>query len=153
MKYKVFFILMLSLLIGCMEVKAQDTEAVTDIESMWLEHNVQYGGTKGICIHVSFTIDNMQGRSIQVGAFFFDDEGNRVRAYNAPAQYRSRDGQLCSYSQAYVKYESTRWDDFKLFIPNGYFLDGDYECIVQISSNRGVVLAISDSESFSKNSY
>ena len=42
---------------------------------------------------------------------------------------------------------------YKLFIPHGYFRDGEYSCAVQISSNRGIVLAISDSVSFTKSSY
>ena len=100
-----------------------------------------------------YLIENMKGRSIQVGAYFFDSYGNPVKANNVPMQYRTRDGQLCSGSQAYVKYESTSWEDYKLFIPHGYFRDGEYSCAVQISSNRGIVLAISDSVSFTKSSY
>ncbi len=140
-------------LLSSINVKAQDTDAITNIDDIWLEHNVYHGNAKGMIIHISFTIENMKGRSIQVGAYFFDSYGNPVKANNVPMQYRTRDGQLCSGSQAYVKYESTSWEDYKLFIPNGYFRDGEYSCAVQISSNRGIVLAVSDSVSFTKSSY
>lgn len=137
-------------LLSSINVKAQDTDAITNIDSMWLEHNVRYGNMNGMMVHLSFSIENMKGRTVQVCAYFYDSNEVQVRAsYNVPMQYRTRDGMLCSGSQAYVKYESTSWDDYKLFFPYGFLRAGDYICVVGISSNRGVGLAISDPESFS----
>lgn len=150
MKCKFLFIAVISILFGIYEAKAQDTDAVTEIDSFWIEHNVMSGNVKGMVIHTAFSIENMQGRSISVVAYFLSADGVPIRApYNAPAQFKTRDGQLCTGAQAYAKYEASSWEDFRLFIPNMLFSSGEYLCVVQISSARGVLLAGTEAESFS----
>lgn len=119
------------------------------IENTWIEHNVFNAGYNCMCVHIELTVDDMKGRSINVSAYIFDYYGNKVIApYGAPAMFRARDGQLCSGTNGRVQYESTHWDDIKLFIPYNLISPGNYQCTVQISTSSGMPLVYSDPECF-----
>lgn len=119
------------------------------IDNTWIEHNVFNAGYNCMCVHIELTVEDWEGRSINASAYVFDYYGNKVMApYGAPAMFRSRDGQLCSGANSRVQYESTHWDDIRLFIPYSLLPPGDYQCAVQIATTSGTQLAYSDPEYF-----
>lgn len=142
---KILMLLLASISVG-FTANAQSCE----VEDIWLEHNVYQSGYKGMKIHSEFTVDDCEGKTIQCCAYFFNEDGYPIAApYGAPSYCKTRDGQLCTGTNSYVKYESSYWDDFVLFIPNGMFAPGSYQCIVQISLLDGTILGLSDTEYFS----
>lgn len=119
------------------------------IESTWVEHNVYSQGYNCMCVHVELTVDDWQGRAINVSAYIFDSNGNKVIVpYGAPATLRARDGQLCSGVNSRVDYESTYWEDIQLFVPYNFLQTGSYSCVVQVATTTGVMLTYSDPEYF-----
>ena len=120
-----------------------------DIHNMWVEHNVYQSGYVGMKIHIEFTVDDCQGKTIQCCAYFYDSYGNAILApYSYPGNFKTRDGQLCTGSNSYVKYDSSYWEDYVLFIPNGAFAPGSYQFVVQVSTVNGILLGLSDTEYF-----
>lgn len=85
------------------------------IGSVWAEHNYWQGGVKGMLIHTKFTIGNMTNRKSVCAAYFQLGNGNALKDFNY--LYRSADGQVC-VSEAFTPlYQSTVFNDFKLFLP------------------------------------
>ncbi len=121
-----------------------------EISSMWLEHNVSYSGYNCLAIHFECEVNDMQGKTVNMSAYFFDVDGNGIRAhYGVPAQFRSVNGQLCAGMNVRVAYESSYWEDVVLYIPYTMFSQpGSYQCVVQIAHSSYGVLALSSEESF-----
>uniref|UniRef100_UPI0040577910 hypothetical protein n=1 Tax=Alistipes sp. TaxID=1872444 RepID=UPI0040577910 len=132
------------------ELKAQSYDAVTDIEEFWVEEDAEWQGKTGAVIHLTFTIENMKGRTMGVGAFFWDEDQNPVRAVGVPSKNRSVDGCLCVWETIYSRYESTYWEDYKIWVPYSLFRqDGSYYCALQIVARDGSVLGMTDPYEFS----
>ncbi len=121
-----------------------------DISDIWLEHNVMYSGFNCIAIHLECSVEDMQGKTVNIAAYFFDDDDNAIKApYGAPAQFRSSNGQLSVGVNVRVAYESAYWEDCVLYIPYGTFpYSGSYQCAAQISHSMYGTLAVSSSEYF-----
>lgn len=124
------------------------------IEDTWIEHNVYYGGYNCMCVHMELSVDDWEGRSVNMAAYIFDAYGNKVAApYGAPAAYRTADGQLCVGVNVAVKYESAYWEDAKLYLPYAMLRPGEYQCSVQVSTTSGITLDYSSSEYFTVGGY
>lgn len=83
------------------------------IGSVWTEHNYWQGRVKGMLIHSKFTINNMVSRKAVCAAYF--QFGNGTKDFNY--LYRSVDGQVCVSEIFTPLYQSTVFNDFKLFLP------------------------------------
>ncbi len=85
------------------------------VENVWIEHGVQSGGETGMRIHAKVTIKGMKGKKARVIAFFYDENKKHLKG--------GVEGYLTTDNSPYVRaivdlpYESTYWEDFKLFMP------------------------------------
>lgn len=67
-------------------------------------------------IHVRFTIQGAQGTSCRAGAFFYSENGTPLHASGGGA-YHTPSGQVTVQKEFVPRFSSSRWDDFKLFMP------------------------------------
>ncbi len=86
-----------------------------EIKQVWVEHNVYKNNRKGMQIHVNFQVDRLKGKQIEVAAYFHFDNGTKLK--DSDGQFKTRDGQVCAYSRMEPSYDSSTWEDFKLFLP------------------------------------
>ena len=136
----------------------------TVINRFWVEHNTQYTGYNtiynpylgwqqipstyyGMRIHVDFEVNNMKGKSIRVCAFFFDNNGNKMRTSNN--QFRTPDGQVTVQGVGDAIYDNSHWDNFILDIPYSVMKRGDNKFYIQIQDSSGNTLETSSYEYFS----
>lgn len=87
-----------------------DTSPRAEIENIWVDHNVYQDGYKGMRIHVKFTVDNMNGRTIYAYALFYYGD-NTTPLHD---QYGSN---LSFSGYGTPSYDNARFDDFKIFVP------------------------------------
>lgn len=167
MKKITFFII--SLLLLSVTTKAEDASAT--IHSVWIEHNVIHTFTssqtfwngftwvsmpqnvnyKGMKIHVDFDVDNAVRQKTWVCVFFYDEDGNNLRARNS--HFRAPDGTLTIQYPVYPKYESTSFSDVWLFMPYSEIpaMSGtttSLKLMVNIMDNSGYSLDTSDWQYF-----
>ena len=123
------------------------------IERIWLEHNETFQGMNGMIIRVNFTVYNLKGKSVNVCAYFFDDNDAPLQGYSN--MFKTTDGQSCTGRWYTMKYDEGELHDFFLFMP---YLElnqvlgsssGTFKVAVGISTFEGKGLAQSDFEFFS----
>lgn len=88
-----------------------DTSPKADIESIWVDHNVYQNGQKGMRIHVEFTVDNMNGKTIYCYAHFYYDD-------NVTPLHDSYGNNLSFSSYGTSNYDVCRFEDFQIFVPH-----------------------------------
>lgn len=86
-----------------------------NIENIWVDYDQWQSGKKGMLIHVKFTVDGMKGREGRCAAYFKYEDGDFLNDYND--DYCSSSGQVSCSDTFTPNYESTRFSDFKLFMP------------------------------------
>lgn len=146
-------------------------EASATIYSVWLEHNVFHTFTssqtywngftwvsmpqnvnyKGMKIHVNFDVDNAVRQKTCVCVFFYDEDGNPLRAKNS--RFKAPDGTLTIQYPVYPKYESTSFSDVWLFMPYSEIparsgTTTSLKLMVNIIDNAGYSLDTSDWQYF-----
>jgi len=87
-----------------------------EIQSVRIEHNVEIGGFKYMAIYLNFKAHYMTDHGGMVVAFFESPRGSAVKDTNG--KYRTRGGNVCTYSDFGTHYTHSRFTDFKLLIPN-----------------------------------
>ena len=87
-----------------------------EVGRAYIEHNVDANGTKCMAIHVSFTTHFMTEYGGTVVAFFESPKGTGVKDTNG--KYRTTSGTVCTSTNFGTHYQHSRFDDFKLMIPN-----------------------------------
>jgi len=96
--------------------KTTTTAAPTaKIETVLVKHNSFENGRKGMGIYLKFSIDNLKDQEGQARAYFFLDSGEPLKDRNN--RYTTYDGQVAVDGQFTPAYTSTRYEDFKLFMP------------------------------------
>ena len=85
------------------------------VERVWTEQNVYKNELKGMMIHVKFNINNALGKNGKVIAYFNYQDGNALEDYNG--KYCTTDGHICASSKFSPKYNSSNYNDFKIFMP------------------------------------
>ena len=142
-----------------LNIVAQD--GTVYFNNSWLEHNITKSNgsltTKGMEIHCDFSIEDMQGKTLCIIAYFAIKDGDEyipLQSRTGNNQFRSRDNSLCTGGFAYCKYETTYWNDFVLFIPyyeisRALSSDAELSCMVQIQSKSGEIYAVSEKMDFS----
>lgn len=153
---------------GDKDVRINITQAggpSAEVNSVWVEHNVErtvfnsvfnpYFGWQQVPstynvmrIHVDFDVENMKGKTIRVCAFFYDEDGDKMRASNT--NYRTSDGQVTVQDKATPRYESSNYSDFTMEIPYSAITKGKNKFVIQIQDNNGEYLGESDYEYFTR---
>jgi hypothetical protein len=87
-----------------------NTDPSAEIENIWMEHSIYQNGQKGMKIHVKFTVDNMNGKTIYVYAFFYWGD-NTTPLHDAYGDNLSFKG----YGSP--NYDGCRFEDFTIFVP------------------------------------
>lgn len=87
-----------------------DTSPKADIERIWMDHGVYQNGQQGMKIHVKFTVDNMNGKTIYAYAYFYWGD-------NTTPLHDQYGNNLSFYGYGTPSYDSARFDDFTIFVP------------------------------------
>ena len=115
------------------------------IHKVWVEHNVMYNNIKCMKIHVHFEVDNMNGKTGMVAAYFNKESGEKLLDTNS--SYRSKGGQVCVSGNFNSIYDNCEWKDFFLYIPNSELhitQSGNYKFCINIFDHNNRCIAISD---------
>lgn len=140
---------------GTIEKKITINQSGNDnvvINRVWVNHNVtrtgynsvysQYLGWQQVPysyyvmqIHVDFNVKNMKGKNIRVCAFFYDEDGVKMKSSNN--QYKAPDGQVTVQRTDDATYDNTHWSDFVLEIPNSVLKKGDNKFQIEIQDSSG----------------
>jgi len=94
------------------------TAPSANIENVWVDHNIMNGMFRGMLIHVKFTVDGMKNQRCNVvAAFYYAD--------NVTPLKNPYGGYLTYSNYGNVIYDSSRWDNFTIFVPyNGLYFAG-----------------------------
>lgn len=152
---------------GDKDVRINITQAggpSAEVNRVWVDHNVTRTGYNSVMgpwgwqqvpytynvmrIHVDFDVENMKGKTIRVCAFFYDEDGDKMRASNN--NYRTSDGQVTVQDKATPRYESSNYSDFTMEIPYSAITKGKNKFVIQIQDNNGEYLGESDYEYFTR---
>ncbi len=87
-----------------------------EVGNAYIEHNVDANGTKCMAIHVSFTTHFMTEYGGSVVAFFDSPQGVGVKDING--KYCTTSGTVCTSTNFGTHYQHSKFEDFKLMIPN-----------------------------------
>lgn len=91
-------------------------ESVTaTVNKTWVEVDVEQNGKKGVRVHTEFTIQNCNGKSATINIFIANSQGAWVKAKDE--SYKNSDGYVYLGSNFTPRYDNTRFNDYKLFIP------------------------------------
>lgn len=106
---------------GSQEVRIDITQDASasrfsgNVENVWVDYDQWQNGKKGMLIHVKFTVDGMKGREGKCVAYFKYEGGDFLKDYNN--DYGTTGGQVCCPDSFTPNYDSTRFSDFRLFMP------------------------------------
>lgn len=145
--------------------QSADNTPGAEVNRVWVEHNIQRTGYNSVYnaywgwqqvpytynvmrIHVDFDVDNMKGKTIRVCAYFYDEDGDKMRS--SSNSYKTSDGQVTVQGTATATYKNTNWSNFTLEIPYSAITKGDNKFIIQIQDNNGKYLGESDYEYFTR---
>lgn len=143
--------------------QSADNTPGAEVNRVWVEHNIQRTGYNSVYnaywgwqqvpytynvmrIHVDFDVDNMKGKTIRVCAYFYDEDGDKMRS--SSNSYKTSDGQVTVQGTATATYKNTNWSNFTLEIPYSAITKGDNKFVIQIQDNNGKYLGESDYEYF-----
>ena len=152
---------------GDKDVRINITQAggpSAEVNRVWVDHNVKRTGYNSVMgpwgwqqvpytynvmrIHVDFDVENMKGKTIRVCAFFYDEDGDKMRSSNN--NYRTSNGQVTVQDKATPRYESSNYSDFTMEIPYSAITKGKNKFVIQIQDNNGEYLGESDYEYFTR---
>ena len=135
-----------------------DNTPSAEVNRVWVEHNVprtgyNYWGWQQVpytynvmLIHVDFDVNNMKGKTIYVCAYFYDENGNKMRS--SSNNYKTTDGQVAVHGIGTARFKKSNWSDFTLEIPYSTIIKGNNKFVIQIKDNNGEYLGESDYEYF-----
>ena len=81
----------------------------------WVDHNIQDDGRSGMLIHAHFVIEGARQDSCQATAYFHYENGEILK--NFDDDFGTPNGQVAVWDNFTPEYDSTEFEDFKLFIP------------------------------------
>ncbi len=84
-----------------------------------LEFNVVQFEQKGMRIHAKFTVDGLKGVPSQAEAYFYYADGTKLMSNTTG--YKTPGGQASTWATFTPGYDSTKYDDFVLFMPYSAF--------------------------------
>lgn len=80
------------------------------IERVWVDHNEYYSGTTGMIIHADISVENLEGETVYVYAYFYQGD-------NSTPLHDPYGNNLYFYGTGNVNHKSGRFEDFKIFVP------------------------------------
>ena len=98
----------------------QNTNKRGEFTNIRLEHNVIKNDVKGMNVIVDFSVTGMKGKEGLCVVYFYDKDGNEVKAY-PNSGYGTASGQLAESERIAPRYEASQYDDFTLFVPYSEF--------------------------------
>ena len=103
------------------EIESPNTEASKDSMSvnvlgMFVNHNQIVNEEKSLEIHLKFDIFNAKFEKCEAIALFFYDNGEPIKDING--KYCNSDGQVSSWHSFSPRYARSRYNDFRITIPN-----------------------------------
>lgn len=140
-----------------------DSTPRANVNNVWTEHNIprteynqvydSYYGWQSVpkiynvmCIHVDFDVDNMKDKTIRVCAFFYDEDGNKMKS--SSNEYKTRHGQVTVQRTATAPYTNSSWSNFTMEIPYSAITKGKNKFVIHIQDNNGEHLGESDYQYF-----
>lgn len=87
-----------------------NTSPTANIERIWMDHDVYQNDVQGMKIHIKFTVDNMNGKTLYVYALFYWGD-------NTTPLHDQYGNILSFYNYGTPSYDSARFDDFTIFVP------------------------------------
>lgn len=83
-----------------------------NIERVWVDHNEYVNGEKGMLIHSEISVDYLEGKTIYVYAYFYQED-NTTPLHNTHGNdlYFYRSGNVN------IEHKSGRFNDFQIFVP------------------------------------
>jgi hypothetical protein len=124
---------------------------VTEIESVWLEHNVQYEDVYYLAIHTTFRVSRSDVSHVWAAARFYESDGTPMIALTDDY---SLDGQVGVQESAILGDAPESYlNDLTLYIPNEVFSEGvgHFASIEVRDADTDEILAWADTESFDVN--
>ena len=109
-----------------------ETKGSAVINKVWIEHNTTMNNKSGITIHTDLNVKGMKGKKIEVLSYFYDSGKNKMMG--GVTGYKTQSGQVCHSYTTTPSYESSHWEDFKLFIP--------YSALPSLSNNQTYYVTI-----------
>jgi hypothetical protein len=112
------------------------------------ELNIVHEGVHYLVVHCCFSVCRKSSEKVRVGAFFYLADGSKMQGSRAP--YRAPDGQLTVQSEVDVPYDSTRFEDFQLWLPQSELTIAE-NCYVTVEITdvaTGVALKSAKTEPF-----
>lgn len=93
--------------------------ATAAFEKMWIDYDVKQGGKLGMVVHVKAVVRGMKGKEAYLQLLFAKSDGTRLST--SSSRYRSPSGQTAGYSSLKPVYDSSRFNDVKIFVPYAEF--------------------------------
>ena len=82
-----------------------------------VETNVTVGSQLGMRIYTDFSVQHMQGKKVQVAAYFYYRDGRALKDKNGSYSYKTATGDVAVSRMSTVQRDNSRFDDFSLFMP------------------------------------
>jgi len=84
------------------------------IKKVWIADGKQ-GNEKGALIHTAFNTQNLQGKLCRILVFFYDEQGQPIKT--SIPEFTTTSNTLYVGDDFTPRYQSTRFDDYPLFLP------------------------------------
>ena len=97
------------------QVSSSTTTPAAQIKSIAISHNRTLDDGKGMIIYVSFNVQNMKGKKGRAVAYFYDNDGNRIKDSNG--KYNTSGSNVCTFKDITPRYDNSRYDSLELKIP------------------------------------
>lgn len=95
---------------------AQSTSnAVITFDKMWVDYDVTEDKKLGMRVHVKMNIKDMVGVESYIAIYFEKQNGDKL--YSDNADYRTKGGQTAVFRTVNPPYQSSDYNDIKMFIP------------------------------------
>ncbi len=142
MNYLFYFIMLFAFSLSTNNVYGQSavstkntnngTKGSAVVNKVWIEHNTTMNDKSGITIHTDLNVKGMKGKKIEVLSYFYDSGKNKMMG--GVTGYKTQSGQVSHSYTTTPSYESSHWEDFKLFIP--------YSALPSLSNNQTYYVTI-----------
>jgi hypothetical protein len=87
-----------------------NNEPSATIDRVWVDHNEYYNGYKGMLIHVEISVENLEGETVYVYAYFY--QGDNITPLHDPYG-----NELYFYGTGNVTHKFGSFEDFRIFVP------------------------------------
>lgn len=87
-----------------------NTDPSAEIDRVWVDHNVSQNGQQGMRVHVKFSVDNMNGKTVYAYVFFYWED-------NTTPLHDAYGNNLSFYNYGTPRYDEALYEDFSIFVP------------------------------------